>query len=69
MLCFKIFSQQLQGENRKLLQSNAHLEQKVKELQSSESKLMELKDVEKDLKQKISELMALHKRLATSLQP
>eukprot|EP00112_Aurelia_sp_Birch-Aquarium-sp1_P004976 Seg1564.3 transcript_id=Seg1564.3/GoldUCD/mRNA.D3Y31 product="Homer protein 1" protein_id=Seg1564.3/GoldUCD/D3Y31 len=61
--------QQLQGENRKLLQSNAHLEQRVKELQSSESKLTELREVEIELKQKISELMSLHKRMATSLQP
>ena len=65
----KFFLQQLQGENRKLLQSNAHLEQTVKELQSSEAKLMELNNVEIDLKQKISELMSLHKRMAASLQP
>ncbi|XP_065060433.1 homer protein homolog 2-like isoform X2 [Rhopilema esculentum] len=60
--------QQLQSENRKLMQSNAQFEQRIKELKSNELKIKELRDVESNLKDNISQLMALQQRMSKLTQ-
>jgi len=61
--------QQLQSENRKLLETNTQLEKRINELRSNEAKVRELKDVDGVLKQNISQLLSLQKRLSNVLQP
>jgi len=61
--------QQLQSENRKLLETNTQLEKRINELKSNEAKVRELKDVDGVLKQNISQLLSLQKRLSNVLQP
>ena len=74
-LCLSIITninfslQQLQTENRRLVQTNSQLEQRVKELKVNDSRLRDMKNVEEDLKKKIEELVSLQQKMSLSLKP